>query len=770
MDSRKIALLPITLLILSGFSIVFLITVNEVRASPYVTFESDIIKIGNNHIELQFTIDNVSQRFYQSGLINKSNEVNYISGYQNFLFYFGVSDILDIKQGTSTDIHYLRCDVIEETSDKVIVDLVYENVSRNLIFHTKIEIRSGECFVSQRVGLEYNLSGTLDFWKDSTAKTRIFTLPLNKTGVALKKMKVTIDTTTYPEVVMHSPESANVNSEHSNAILITAGYDSWSHGVTVLFPFLPGGNSYRAYTNNVETWQQIAQWIYLGEIKSSESVMWLPPITYGLWESDWEASVYNFMCGRREYNTPIIYNTWAEQDNLKEGGTSQGVITNSYIQMSANGLSGTNMDNYLVDYGWQTDLDLGVGSGNWINKSSFNITEAKSDIESNGMSMGFWFAPVRCTWSADREMYNANYRATDTNWMSLAEDGYYDMLLNTSDSVGPNPIDRMIDDYGAKSLKVDFYRTDHMDDSSPYGYSWSSAAVTRSYKNFYNMVEYICETYPDTWLLIDLTEDVNCPFDLNMLSSFTNISHQMMNLGGSDTYSSPQGDADMSALSNFDAAFNILPCSPFGYSTFIGTTDHEAEVATQMLLGGATWCQNTSQLTTSQKSYMSWIYGIYHNISNGCDIANLISPPNYNITFSQKGNSNNYVILELNYNSNTATVYDHSGTYEDGSLQIYLINSQGNNTVLQDNNRTFICNIVSGATNYSLRVSNYSDFHAEIFLQLDNISEGCALEGMPGGDYFENSTHWTFVLPYAYNVSYLGYHYYQVKAFTSGGG
>ena len=81
----------------------------------------------------------------------------------------------------------------------------------------------------------------------------------------------------------------------------------------------------------------------------------------------------------------------------------------------------------------------------------------------------------------------------------------------------------------------------------------------------------------------------------------------------------------------------------------------------------------------------------------------------------------------------------------------------------------FVWNKIDSATNYSIRIGNSTvgPDVTDVFLQFDNISEGCALEGMPGGDYFENTTHVTFVLPYAYNVSYLGYHYYQVRAFAS---
>lgn len=118
------------------------------------------------------------------------------------------------------------------------------------------------------------------------------------------------------------------------------------------------------------------------------------------------------------------------------------------------------------------------------------------------------------------------------------------------------------------------------------------------------------------------------------------------------------------------------------------------------------------------------------------------------------------------YADNQAGISVSSTTIDATSATVPVfqsINSQANNTVLQDQNRTFKWNIVSGATNYSIRVSNYSDFHAEIFLQLDNIS----LAEWGATYYSEADGNVTFILPDQYNITFYGYHYYQVRAYTT---
>lgn len=100
------------------------------------------------------------------------------------------------------------------------------------------------------------------------------------------------------------------------------------------------------------------------------------------------------------------------------------------------------------------------------------------------------------------------------------------------------------------------------------------------------------------------------------------------------------------------------------------------------------------------------------------------------------------------------------------SILFISINGLDNTSQTIDNNRTFIWNKIDSATIYQLQVSNSSGF-GTTFIDLDNISEGSGLESMPGGDYSENATHVTFLLPYAYNITYYGNHYYRVRAYTT---
>lgn len=124
--------------------------------------------------------------------------------------------------------------------------------------------------------------------------------------------------------------------------------------------------------------------------------------------------------------------------------------------------------------------------------------------------------------------------------------------------------------------------------------------------------------------------------------------------------------------------------------------------------------------------------------------------------------------LKFTFSGSSGVLYAYemdSGSGSSGSSNISFqsINGQANDSVLQDQNRTFIWNIVSGATNYSLRVSNYFDFHDEIFLQLDNIS----LAEWGATYYSEANGNVTFILPDQYNITVYDYHYYQVRAYTT---
>ena len=115
---------------------------------------------------------------------------------------------------------------------------------------------------------------------------------------------------------------------------------------------------------------------------------------------------------------------------------------------------------------------------------------------------------------------------------------------------------------------------------------------------------------------------------------------------------------------------------------------------------------------------------------------------------------------------NVTMPYISNFSYTPISFGFSSINGQSNNSVVQEQNRTFVWADISGATHYNLIISNNSTF-TDIFLNLSNISEGSDLESMPGGDYSEAGGYVTFLLPYAYNITYYGYHYYKVRAYVS---
>lgn len=95
------------------------------------------------------------------------------------------------------------------------------------------------------------------------------------------------------------------------------------------------------------------------------------------------------------------------------------------------------------------------------------------------------------------------------------------------------------------------------------------------------------------------------------------------------------------------------------------------------------------------------------------------------------------------------------------------INGQGNNTDVYNGRRYFNWTRITNATVYELQISNNSIF-TDVFLDLSNISLGCDLTSMPGGSYTEYTNYCVFYLPYMYNVSWYGSHYYRVRAYTAG--
>lgn len=107
------------------------------------------------------------------------------------------------------------------------------------------------------------------------------------------------------------------------------------------------------------------------------------------------------------------------------------------------------------------------------------------------------------------------------------------------------------------------------------------------------------------------------------------------------------------------------------------------------------------------------------------------------------------------------------------------INGEANNSILRAANRSFTWVKIAGATAYDIRVGNSTSNNnvTDIFLQLNNItvSDGnCTNTFLNTSDsasphnynYWESSTLCTFYLPYHFNITYIGYHYYQIRVRT----
>jgi len=104
--------------------------------------------------------------------------------------------------------------------------------------------------------------------------------------------------------------------------------------------------------------------------------------------------------------------------------------------------------------------------------------------------------------------------------------------------------------------------------------------------------------------------------------------------------------------------------------------------------------------------------------------------------------------------------YDDEDDPPAENISITSINGETNNSILQEQNRSFNWTNISGAEYYQLQISNSSTFDT-VFLNLTNINEtNYGVNYTEIGDYVE------FILPDQYNISYYGYHYYRVRAYT----
>jgi len=96
-------------------------------------------------------------------------------------------------------------------------------------------------------------------------------------------------------------------------------------------------------------------------------------------------------------------------------------------------------------------------------------------------------------------------------------------------------------------------------------------------------------------------------------------------------------------------------------------------------------------------------------------------------------------------------------------ISFIYINGNTNNSVTQNDSRTFNWTRVADATIYQLQASNYSDF-STTFINITDINEANY-----GVNYTEKGNYIEFILPYQYNISWYGYHYCQVMAYGGRG-
>lgn len=117
------------------------------------------------------------------------------------------------------------------------------------------------------------------------------------------------------------------------------------------------------------------------------------------------------------------------------------------------------------------------------------------------------------------------------------------------------------------------------------------------------------------------------------------------------------------------------------------------------------------------------------------------------------------------------------GNQREDVITFTSINQRSNNSSVQESYRFFNWTKDNESVNYSIRISNTSNFD-DIFLQLDNITifngwcnntflNTSASSSPYEYNYWENETHCFFYLPYCYNITDYGYDYYQVRSYTT---
>lgn len=129
-----------------------------------------------------------------------------------------------------------------------------------------------------------------------------------------------------------------------------------------------------------------------------------------------------------------------------------------------------------------------------------------------------------------------------------------------------------------------------------------------------------------------------------------------------------------------------------------------------------------------------------------------------------------YVRVNTTVNSPTVAVYVYDMNFSfagagggSSDVEFVSINGQGNNSYVSVDNRTFVWDNVTNVDRFQLQVANSSTF-ASPFIDLNDINK----TNYPS-HYSASGDQVTFILPDAYNITYMGCHYYRVRALVDGG-
>jgi len=163
------------------------------------------------------------------------------------------------------------------------------------------------------------------------------------------------------------------------------------------------------------------------------------------------------------------------------------------------------------------------------------------------------------------------------------------------------------------------------------------------------------------------------------------------------------------------------------------------------------WTSNDSGVTYSEITYLNTL--VYHG-----GYGDIVYNPDTNKfhVYMHAGTQGNSYIHEY-----TFYIDGWNETEEESDISIQSINGLVNNSVTQYQNRSFNWTRVDDAVFYQLQISNSSSFEST-FVNLSDIN----MTNYGETYYNETGGYVEFILPDMYNISWYGYHYYRVRAYT----